>query len=202
MAGIDHILSKSLSKVIRQNLGEKTLQKIEDRLFEKYGISFSQAMEEFNKLDFVLREFFGGGTDGLEAKFLNQLCIIKQNKSNGKWLTINDSYILNILLQAIGDEDKKKILESTSSKSKVIYEILKESGVPQTSGYRKIKSLIDDGLLIQSGFLIQKDKKKVNKYLSVFDTMKINIDSDSITVDVHLGDKKIEESSLLQTIFH
>ena len=45
------------------------VKKIEDRLFEKYGISFAQSIENFDKLDLVLREFFGKGTDGLRENF-------------------------------------------------------------------------------------------------------------------------------------
>ena len=55
MPGLDHIIAKSLNNIIKENLGVKTIQKIENRLFEKYGISWNQSLEEFEKLDFVLR---------------------------------------------------------------------------------------------------------------------------------------------------
>ncbi len=51
MPGFDHIVAKSLSDVIEKNLGIKTVQKIERRLFEKYGTSWTQSMEEFEKMD-------------------------------------------------------------------------------------------------------------------------------------------------------
>jgi len=60
----------SVSDVIRVNLGEKTLQKIEDRLLVRYNISLNQSLFEFEKLDHVLREFFGEGAEGLEEKIL------------------------------------------------------------------------------------------------------------------------------------
>jgi len=50
MSGLDLLLSQSLEKVIRENLGEKASQKIEARLFEKYGISLTQSIEQFQKL--------------------------------------------------------------------------------------------------------------------------------------------------------
>lgn len=71
MPGLDHIISKSLSHIIKENLGVKTIQKIENRLFEKYGISWNQSLEEFEKLDFVLKELFGDvGAKGLEQRFV------------------------------------------------------------------------------------------------------------------------------------
>ena len=56
MSGFDHIIAKSLNDIIKENLGIKTVQKIENRLFEKYGISWTPALEEFEKIDFVLKE--------------------------------------------------------------------------------------------------------------------------------------------------
>ncbi|WP_225866895.1 hypothetical protein [Nitrosopumilus zosterae] len=61
MSGLDHLLAKSLNEIIEKNLGAKTVKKIDDRLFEKFGLSITQAIEEFDKLDLVLREFFGKG---------------------------------------------------------------------------------------------------------------------------------------------
>jgi len=200
VTGFDHVLAKSLNDVIQKNLGRKTVQKVEDRLFEKFGISFTQSIEQFDKLDLVLREFFGKGTDGLERKFLDSLCIIKSKKSGKQWFTIHDSSISDVILQAFGDADKKKILETTNSIPKIVYDILEDSRLPQTSGYRKVNALIDDGLLVQSGFVITKDKKPVSKYICVFNNLRINFDSNKITVDVQLNDSQVEQSSILSTI--
>ena len=73
MIGVDQIFAATLEKIIVKNLGKTTVQKIQDRLFEKFGISITTAMEEFEKMDFVLREFFGAGAEGLEKKFLDNL---------------------------------------------------------------------------------------------------------------------------------
>ena len=59
MGGLDLLFSKSLERTIKENLGEKASKKIEDRLFEKYGISLTQSIIQFQKIDAVLREFFG-----------------------------------------------------------------------------------------------------------------------------------------------
>jgi hypothetical protein len=60
----------SVDKIIRNNLGEITLKKIETRLLERYNITISQGLLEFKKFDTVLREFFGSGAEGLEKKIL------------------------------------------------------------------------------------------------------------------------------------
>ena len=199
MAGLDNLLAKSLDEVIRKNLGSKTVQKIEDRLFEKFGISLTQAMTKFDKLDVVLREFFGRGADGLETKFFESIFQTKTKNSKDKWYTLYDSRINSIILQAFGDSDKKKILEYVSGTPKIIYDILSDCDLPQTSGYRKINNLIDDGLLLPSGYIV-KDNKKINKYVCVFNNLKINIEKSKITIDVQLSDVDRQESTILQTI--
>ena len=199
MVGFDHLLAKSLNEIVKENLGVKTSKKIEDRLFEKFGISLTQSIEEFDKLDLVLREFFGKGADGLEKNFFKNLFQITSKKSKDIWHTITDSNVNEIILQAFGDSEKKKIMETVSNSSKIIAIILKECKLPQTSGYRKINQLIDDGLLVQSGY-IMKDNKKINKYVCIFNNLKINIEKNNLIVDVQLTKLEQENSSILQII--
>lgn len=63
-------MDNTIDEFIRNSLGEKTFQKIERRLFEKYKISTHQALAEFEMLHTVLREFFGDGAEVLEIKIL------------------------------------------------------------------------------------------------------------------------------------
>lgn len=197
MVGFDHLIAKSLNDSMREQLGSKTVKRIEDRLFEKFGISFTQAIEEFEKLDVVLREFFGKGADGIERKLFENIFQTKSKKSANTWYTIKDPQINSVILQAFGDNEKKQILEFTSDTSKIIAEIIKECKLPQTSGYRKINSLIDDGLLVNSG-QITKENKKVNKYISVINNVKINIEKNKMIVDLQLNPQQLQNSSVVQ----
>ena len=199
MPGFDHVIAKSLSAVIEKNLGIKTVQKIERRLFEKYGISWSQSLEEFEKLDFVLKELFGdAGSKGLERRFCESIFDSK-SKTNDSWLVISDPNINSNIIQMFGDLEKKKIIESIISAPKIIYEIIKECNLPQTSGYRKINALIDDGFLIPVEFEV-KENKKIFKYTCVFKNLKIDINSNKIKVSVQLNDSQQEQCSLLRII--
>lgn len=202
MVGIDHLFANSLNDIIRKNLGKQATKKIEDRLFEKFGISLTQAIEEFDKLDLVLREFFGKGTDGLEKKFFENIFQTKSKKSKDDWYTITDSHANQAILQAFGDAEKKKILETVSAEPKIIQDILSKCNIPQTSGYRKINSLIDDGLLAQAG-QVNTENKKINKYISVFSNLKININiekNNQVSIDAQLNDLQKQSSSILKTI--
>jgi DNA-binding transcriptional ArsR family regulator len=195
MAGLDRLLAKSLDLTIRENLGDKTVQKIEERLFEKYGISLTQSIEQFQKLDAVLREFFGAGADGLEQRFLRNICEVK-SVNDEHWVQIENPELTKIILESFGDDDKKKILATLNEEPMLISQILDICKIPQTSGYRKINSLIEGGLLVPTGFVITPDGKRVTKYLSIFDNIRIDIVKNKIAVSLHLQ-KGLSTSSVL-----
>lgn len=196
MSGLDKLLAKSLDTTIRQNLGDRTIQKIENRLFEKYGISLEESIEQFQKLDVVLREFFGTSADGLERKFLKSICEVRLENNDG-WITFENPDVTKIILESFGDDDKKSILGITNGEELIISQILEKCGIPQTSGYRKINALIEDGLLTASGQIVTGDGKRVSKYRTIFDNAKIDIVKNKIIVSVRLTKKDMESSTIL-----
>ena len=202
MHGLDTLLAKSLDSVVRKHLGKKTVKVIENRLFEKYGTTLTQSIENFNQIDSVLREYFGPGAEGIEKKFLESICVLEKSKSNQEdnWVTLEDHILTKHILNAFGDEDKKKILDNLIGESKIISEVIESSGLSQTSGYRKIKSLIEDGLLVYDGFTKLQDSKIVQKYRAMFDNVKINIIGNKITVKVQVPRKNLHHSTILQII--
>lgn len=196
MVGIDRLLAKSLDTVIRENLGARTSQKIENRLVEKYGITLTESIEQFQKLDSVLREFFGAGADGLENKFLKNVCEIKLVNGE-KHIHIDNSSLTKIILESFGDDDKKKILGVINGEALIISEIIEKCNIAQTSGYRKINSLINDGLLVPSGYVSTTDGKKVTKYRSIFNNIHIEIIKNKINISLYLPEADFSTSSIL-----
>jgi len=200
VSGFDTLLVNSLDKTIRNNLGEKSIHVIEKRLFEKYGISITQAILEFHKLDEVLREFFGEGAKGLEKKFLENSCELKSKNKNENCIMIKDKRIIKTIIEAFGDSDKFNILSTVSEDAKIISEILQETMLPQTSGYRKINSLINNGLLVEDGFIPMQDTRKVMKYHTLFDNIKINIIKNKISIFAQIGKPNFNRSTVLQIV--
>ncbi|MBS3922342.1 MAG: hypothetical protein KGZ37_04245 [Nitrosarchaeum sp.] len=200
MPGLDHIISKSLNNIIKENLGVKTVQKIENRLFEKFGVSLNQSLEEFEKLDYVLKELFGDiGAKGLEQRFCNAIFDIKSNKTSENGIIICDPDVNSNIIQTFGDLEKKRIIESVMDSPKIIYEIIKDCGLPQTSGYRKVNALIDDGFLIPTEFEI-KENKRIYQYSSIIKNLKIDINSNKIKVRVLLNKPQQNHCSFLQIV--
>jgi hypothetical protein len=196
VSGLDRLLAKSLDATIRQNLGDRTIKKIENRLLEKYNLTLEDAVKQFQKLDSVLREFFGPSADGLERKLLKNICEIKKEQ-NDDWIVFEDADITRVILESLGDDDKKSILSSTNGNDLIISQILEKCAIPQTSGYRKVNALINAGLLTPSGYVMTPDGKKVSKYRAIFDNAKIDIIKNKITVSLQLGKQDIESSAIL-----
>jgi hypothetical protein len=202
MSGLDTLIAKSLDMTIKENLGKKTLQKVEQRLFERYGINLTQSIEDFTKLDSVLREFFGQGAEGLEKQFLENIVTLEQESKtqDPNWIAIEDPSLAKLILESFGDEDKKNILNTVLDEPTIISEILENTQIPQTSGYRKVNSLIDNGLLIVQGYVTTNDGKKINKYKSIFENVTISIEKNKVVVKVLLAKESIEKSSVIQVV--
>jgi len=201
MSGLDTLIAKSLDSTIKENLGKKTLQKVEDRLFEKHGINLTQAIEDFTKLDGILREFFGEGAEGLEKQFLENIVTVEETKAQDpNWVAIEDPTLAKLILESFGDEDKKNIINTVLDQPKIISEILETAQIPQTSGYRKVNSLIENGLLTVQGYVTTHDGKRVNKYKSIFENITINIEKNKIVVKVLIAKESIEQSSIIQVM--
>lgn len=199
--GLDNLLVPSLRKSIEENLGKETLNKIEERLMERHGLGLVQAIKNFSKFDSVLREFFGAGADGLEQKFLQKIVEVEKSKqSDSNWIHIKDPELSKIFLESFADQDKKAILASVMEIPLIIAKILAICNIPQTSGYRKINYLIDHGLLVANGFELAHDGKKVRKYETIFDNVKVDIVKNDVTVKVQLKNTLLDDSSILQTV--
>ena len=200
--GLDNLLVPSLRKSIEENLGRETLNKIEERLMERHGLGLVQAIKNFHKFDSVLREFFGAGADGLEQKFLQRIVEVEKSKqnSNSNWIHMKDPELSRVFLESFADQDKKAILGSVMDTSLIIAKILETCNIPQTSGYRKINYLINNGLLVTNGFELAQDGKKVKKYETIFDNVKVDIVKNDIAVKVQLKNTLLNDSSILQTV--
>ena len=202
---LDNLLVLSLRRSIEENLDKETLNKIEERLMERlmerHGHGLIQAIKNSHKLDSVLTEFYGAGSDGLEQKFLQKIVDVESSKqSTSNWISIKDPELSKVFLESFANPDKKAILDSVMDESLIIAKILKTCNIPQTSGYRKINSLINDGLLVSNGYELAHDGKKVKKYETIFDNVKVDIAKNNIVVKVQPKNTLLHDSSILQTV--
>ena len=107
---------------------------------------------------------------------------------NTRLITIKAKPIISLILHSYADDDKKKILNITANKPRIILDIINACKLPQTSSYRKINSLIKNGLLIPDGQISRKFGKKVTKYVALFENLEINIIKNDISVIARISE--------------
>ena len=124
---------------------------------------------------------------------------IESTKNSGindpGWITIKEKSLAKLLLETCADEDKKKILDATINTPRTIKEIEDVCEIPQTSGYRKINSLIEKHFLIPVGVVRVGGNKMVKQYVSVLDSIKINIDKGKVTVRIKFTQNQVTRTN-------
>ncbi|PJC50442.1 MAG: transcriptional regulator [Nitrosopumilales archaeon CG_4_9_14_0_2_um_filter_34_16] len=174
------------------------LKKIERELFLEHGMSIKLSIEHFHRFSSILRK-----NSTLDIKKLEKDCMnktIKVKKKEDKYLaTIVNSELSDLILELFGEVETRKIISSLLEKEYTIPQILKESKVPKTSGYRKIENLILNGLIIESGKVLS-ESKKISKLQCVFHEMKIEIKKEKITVTGIITEKMFEKSTSMRSI--
>jgi hypothetical protein len=198
MGGIDRLVASALSSEIKKQLPLDVLKKIERDLFLEHGMSIKLSIEHFHRFSSILRK-----NSTLDIKKLEKDCInkiIKVKKKEDKYLaTIVNSELSDLILKLFGEVETRKIISSLLEKEYTIPQILKESKVPKTSGYRKIENLILNGLVIESGKVLS-ESKKISKLQCVFQEMKIEIKKEKITVTGIITEKMFEKSTSMKSI--
>jgi len=197
---LDKLLSQVLAEEIKKKLGDKTFEKIEARINERYKITTVDAIRDFQKLDATLREFFGPGADSMERDFLENLISLDTPKKERIWLVIQNEDLAQLILSSYGDKEKKRIMDSAFVKPGVIQDILERCNIPKSTGYRIINELVDDGLLTEKGHTETEDGKKVITYTSLFENVRIDITYGKLSVKVQLKEEVLQASFLVRIL--
>lgn len=199
MPGIDQLISKSLSAVIKNNLDDDVGKKIKMSLFKNYGLSINQAINDFSKLDEVLGQFLNSDASIFEKKCLMDILTIKK-LNDSAIVTIKEKNLVTTFLEILGDAEYLKIIKSTLLKPLLISEIIQQCNLPKTSGYRKINSLIRKGILLEVERELTTKRRTVERYSPIFKNFVFEINKNHSLVNLTVPQEKLEISSSLQII--
>lgn len=201
MHGLDTLLAKSYAKILKSSLDKATFRKFERSLFSNYGMSVKQSIEHFQNLDNSLRQFLGSEAKIVERKCMKKICIIKK-KYNSNYFIINikDPELNKLIFYQITNTEMNKVLHVTMDKFLSISEILHYSKLPKTSGYRKITSLVNQGLLVPSRVGRIDKKKRSTKYKTLFDIATIRLSNTGILIQIQVNKDHVAASSLLRVL--
>jgi len=198
MSGIDRLISDASSTEIKKKIKLDVLKKVERELFLEHGMSIKLSIEHFHKFTSVLKK-----NSNVDIKKFERECIkriIKIKKNNDKYiLTIINSNLTDLVLKLFGDMETRKIISSLLEKEFTIPQILKESRIPKTSGYRKIENLIINGIIIESGKILS-ESKKIFKLQCIFQEINIDMKKEKIIVKGVVSQKMFEKSTSMKSI--
>ena len=198
MGGIDRLIASALSCEIKKDLDLEILKKTERELFLEQGMSIKLSIEHFHKFSSVLRK-----NSSIDVMKFEKDCIgkiLKVKKRDDKFLvTIVDSNLRDLILELFGEVETRKIISTLLENEYTIPQILKESKVPKTSGYRKIENLIVHGLIIESGKVLS-ESKKISKLQCVFQEIRLDIKKDKIGIIGTVNKKMFEKSTSMKSI--
>ena len=198
MGGIDRLIASSLSPEIKKKLNSEILKKVERELFFEYGMSIKLSIEDFHKFLSVLKKNSSIDTNRFEKDCISK--ILKVKIKNDKFLvTIIHQYLRDVILELFGDIETRKIITTLLEKEYTIPQILKESKIPKTSGYRKIENLILNGLIIESGKVLS-ESKRISKLQCIFEEIDLKIKKDKIEIIGVVNKKIFEKSTSMKSI--
>lgn len=193
MAGIDRLISTSLSHIIKKKLNSSDLKNLERKLFLEHGMSIKLSIEHFHKFDEMLKNISNLDRKKFENDCINEIIKIKKTDENYS-VKIIDQKLINLILESCGDSETRKILTCLFENDLTIPQILNDSKVPKTSGYRKIENLIINGLILESGRILS-ESKRISKYKCIFDEIKIVMKKNDVIVQGIINKKILGKST-------
>jgi tRNA A37 threonylcarbamoyladenosine synthetase subunit TsaC/SUA5/YrdC len=174
------------------------LKKIERELFLEHGMSIKLSIEHFQKFTNALKKNSHIDVKKFEKDCINK--IIKVKKRDDKYnVIIHNTIMTDLILELFSESETRKIISSLLENEYTIPQILKESKVPKTSGYRKIENLILNGIIIESGKVLS-ESKKISKLQCVFQEIKLDIKKEKITITGIVSKKMFEKSTSMKSI--
>ena len=198
MSGIDRLISNSLSSEIKKRMDLDTLKKVERELFLDYGMSIKLSIEHFQKFINVFKKNSNLDIKKFEKDCINKIIKVKKRENNYV-VTIVNPELSHLILEYFGDPETRRIISVLLEKEYTIPQILKESKIPKTSGYRKVENLIISGLLIESGKILS-ESKKISKLQCVFQEIRLDIKKEKISVIGVVSSKMFEKSTSMKSI--
>ena len=198
MAGIDKLISTGLSVKIKKEIGLDVLKKVERELFLEHGMSIKLSIEHFQKFINILKKNSNINISKFEKDCINKIIKIRK-KDDIYFVSVIDSKLVNLIFESLGDSESRKIISILLENEYTIPQILKESKIPKTSGYRKIEDLLISGFLIETGKVLS-ESKKISKIRCIFQEVSINVKEDKISINGTISKKLFEKSTSMKSI--
>jgi hypothetical protein len=195
--GIDLLVSRRFSRILKDSLDNKIFSKLEREMFLQDGMSIKLSIENYDVFQKMLRKYHKNDYQKFQDDSISEILSIKYLK--GKYsLDILDEELCEKVFDYFGDSETRKILSCIMGKKLTVSEILSVSNVLKSPAYRKIENLLLDGLILESGKILTKNKR-VSQYSCVFEEIRFAINNKKLSVECIVPKKILEESSIFSS---
>lgn len=193
------MLTKAIVQSIQDKLDVEKIQNMNKKLETDHGFKFE---EIFNKYDDMRRSLHQFETDlkNIEDNVLRNFLTIEKTIKNDILILVRDKHLAEIILKTFADGDKKTILDFTRDQSETVPRILSLCNLPNTSGYRKMNQLIDDGFVVPVGLAESFEGKRAILYKSLIQKIQITINRGSILTAIVVPKEALRSSQVINTI--
>jgi DNA-binding Lrp family transcriptional regulator len=84
----------------------------------------------------------------------------------------------------LSDEYSRKIVQSAMTHARSVEDFSRESRIPLSTCYRRVRDLVNDGILIVERIVITPDGKKYELFRSVYQAIRVDFADGNLIVDV------------------
>jgi len=198
MSVIDRLFLNSVSESIKREIDREAMSAIEKKMGIDLGLKIEDLVSKFDEIKkslFEYRHVLDDIEDGILRNFLTA-----EIQGPQTWLLIKNRHLTETILKTFADEEKKMILDTMRDKAVTTPNILTACKIPNTSAYRKVNQLIDQGFIVPVGLAESFEGKRAILYKSVIDRIQVNIDRNSIVAKMLIPQEMFRASSLVQTM--
>lgn len=110
----------------------------------------------------------------LTASVLRQAAVEPLAKSEGVPL---GPRLTAVIAEAISDEFSRMILNSSALQGRTVEEICDEQGIPQSTCYRRIRRLSDEGVMVVERTVVASTGRKYAIYRSTFTRLDVRLEN-------------------------
>ncbi len=193
---MDVFLHRAILQSIQNEIYGKKFQHMEQSMQEQ-GMKLSDLASKFMEARKSLPEF-EEELKKIEDSVFREFLVIENNDKT--WLTIKNRYLTELILKTFADEDKKQILDFTRDKAETIPRTLDSCNLPNTSGYRKMRQLIDDGFVMPTGLVESFEGRRALLYKSVIQEIQIIINKNEVYAKINVPKETICSSAIIKMI--
>jgi predicted transcriptional regulator len=99
------------------------------------------------------------------------------------------------ILAALADKEMLRILDCAMYHPKSVNEVIREAGIPHSTAYRKIKWMLEEGLLFIDRIEITPDGKKFSLFRSTLKSINIKHEYGEMKVQVDYNINVLEKTT-------